>query len=234
MNKLPKRFSNICDWTKIKYPVFSYKKQTRSISREIKNISLLLEHMVKLQNMIASTQKIVEEDGKRLNIFINNIFNIKPKFNFRKHFLLLRNGNIEIHDTYELNDALVQNEIQMLRLEEQDELYDIIEPGKRTYKATAKQFELCQKLSNTYLEHYDEFELYKDDYDNAVALHDQLIETIKEELTTTSIINLTPADKIEQFNEEVHDIIAIRNNNTLEIFFTRKENKDDLLQRILQ
>ena len=234
MNELPKRFSNICDWSKIKYPVFSYKTQTRCMGREIKHISLLLEHMVKLQDMIATVKKTVEEDGRRLNIFINNTFNVKPKFNFTKHFLMLRNGNIEVHDTYELNDVIVQNEIRMLRIEEQEELYDIIPPGKRVYHATPKQFELCQKLSSIYLEHYDEFELYNDDYENVVALHDQLIENVKKELTNTSIINLTPANKIEQFNEEIHDIIAIRNNSSLEIFFTRKENKDDLLRRMLQ
>lgn len=218
-------------WKQLKYPVFSYKKLNKILRIEINNLNLILQHIENLQVNMHITKQHVTSRGMQLNIFINNTFNIKPKFDYLKHFIIIRDSQLELHDMAELDTALVQSEIQFLHYEDLEDLILLVPPSKRSFPVTESQINTCMELYNAYLNQNENLNYLTEDLDKAVEVYDHLIDILKEEMQKISIINLTTG-QVEIFDDEIHDIICIRNNDNLAMFYTKKENKDEFIQFI--
>ena len=156
----------------------------------------------------------------------------QTKFDFRKHFIITRDHCIEIHNNFEIDDAIIKNETSFLRYDELEEIYALL-PVKRAYKYSKSQIRLCDKLANEYHSYCNNFEILTDDFETATSLYNELLDSVKEDLNNISIIDLTSDQKPEIYDEEIHDIVAVRNENELEIFYTRKENKDNFLEAVM-
>ena len=232
-NKPMRKIPNLCDWSSIEYPIFSYQKENKSLKNEINNISKIFNSISALVEKKEEINTTLSEIGCRLNFTINNLFHCYPKFNYKKHFLKISCSSLEIHDNYELDNAIIKSELEMIPIEDQDELFDIIPPGNRVYKANKEKLKICEDLSKEYNIKYAEFEICVERIDVLTNLYNQLLETIKYELCDLPIINITRGE-LETFDDNLHDIITIKTNDKIELFYTRKENRDDFLDTIFK
>ena len=187
-----------------------------------------------LQSNIEDTRDKLTNTGLELSMFINNSFNPTPKFNYTKHFIILRDTNIEIHDNIELDVALVKNELMFYRFEDMEDLINLIDPPSknRILSATKKQLNICNNIYTKYGNHNENLEMLNDDYEHALDIYNHLSEVIKLELTKVKSINLSTSDTPEKFNNEVHELLAIQNGDKLEIVFTYKKDTQQFIHLI--
>ena len=230
-NTLYLKTANKFYWKRINYPIYSYKKLNNILKIEINNIKLILDHIDNLQKNINNTQEQINRYGMKLNIFINNTFNISPAFNFLNNFIIIRNSSIEIHPMADLDTALVQNELQLLQYEEMDDLISLV-PINNSLSATKQQINTCVELYNEYNNQNENLACLTEDYERATDIYNHLINTLKIELQQVPIINLTTNNKIEIFNEEIHDIVCIKDDERIDIYYMKKNYKNKFIQFI--
>ena len=66
------------------------------------------------------------------------------------------------------------------------------------------------------------------DYDSAFEVYEHLLDTLRLELPQVSIINLTTKDTIESFDTDIHDLVSLNKNETIEIFYVNKQFQNEL------
>lgn len=230
-NTLYLKTTNKGYWKRIHYPIFSYKKLNTILKIEINNLKLILDHIDNLQQNISITQDQIDKYGTKLNIFINNTFKIKPAFNFLHNFIIIRNSSIEIHPMANLDTALVQNELQLAQYDEFDDLMSLV-PINNPQSATSQQINTCITLYNEYNNQNENLNCLTDDYERATDIYNHLIDTLKVELQQVPIINLTTNDKLEIFNEDVHDIVCVKDDDRIDIYYMNKKYKNKFIQFI--
>lgn len=216
------------NWNLLDFPVFTYKKITPNLQIELNNIYLIFEHINNLQVNIDNNQRKLYNAGLAINIFINNSFNATESFNYQQQFIIIRNGKLEIHSNIELDTALVQNEIQFLHYDE-SELLQLIKPNINTFTITRQQQILFDQLSDKYIEYVQYDDILNTDYDSAFEVYERLLISIQNELINVPIINLTTNDKIEIFDEDIHDLVSLNQNSSIEIFYVNKEFQNELM-----
>lgn len=214
---------------KIDYPVFSYTKLTRILQKKLNNMNLILNHMDNLHENIESIGKQIQSCGTKLNLFINNTFKIKPKFNYNKHFIIIKDNILEFHDLVDLDTALVQNEILMLHYEDTEEIMQLVPKNKKRINANETQIRTCNNLYNAFIVQNENFNYLTENFDSATELYNYLIDSVKEEFNKVNITNIT-GDEVDLYSEISHDIIWAQDNDELNVFYVRKEDKDKFLQ----
>ena len=222
------------DFSQIHFPVFTYKKASTFMNDEIKNISLLIDHIDELNRQIIETNKQIEITGNKVNMFINNSFSPTPKFSYKKHFLAISNNEIKIHRLVDLDKVAVLAEINELDIESQEDLFETLPKTKLLYKVNSKQLKLCQKLYDMYNSYNEQLQYIEERIDSASELYNLLIEKVTEELMYLEPINLTTDSKPQIFDPEIHDIIATKNRKSLMIVYTELNNRNVLIQQLQQ
>ena len=225
---------HLYDWKELNFPVFTYKRSNNVLKTEVNNISLMFKHISMLQSNIDDTKDKLTNTGLELSMFINNSFNPTPKFNYTKHFIILRDTNIEIHDNIELDVALVKNELMFYRFEDMEDLINLIDPppSNRILSATKKQLSICNNIYTKYGNHSESLELLNEDYEHALDIYNHLSEVIKSELAKVKIINLSTSHIPECFDPEMHELVAVQNGDKLEVFFVHNENAEIFVHSI--
>jgi len=230
--KVLDRVATLCTWDNIDYPVFSYNKANKVLKEKLSDISHIITYIYKLQSAIDTLNTNLKECGRRINLFINNSFNIKPRFNYKKHFVIIDQDKIKVYNIRDILNGEFQSDLPF-DYEVYDELYSLLPPTKKSFKASSKQRKTCDQLLADYMSYYEQVDMSMYNLKTAYTIYEEILDDVKEELSHVQVIDVTYSQAPEEFDEDIHNIVAVKNRNKIDFFYMRKEFKNNFMEQII-
>ena len=223
-----------------KFAVFSYKRRTKRLNELIQDITAANMRLIALEEELPTIQQNADMAGNRINLVVQNILLHKNiydiGFDYHEHTAVVKNGYLYIYSNTFLDKLYLR--IQLTGKDEHiladlptytdEELCKV--PIKR------KQSLVFLDTAERYCSVIDIMEQYSEEYSQCQQFYEDSLDSIKEQLTKCSIINLSDMShvkKCEPYDEKKHNIFTIRDlNGNTDVVYVRKKDKDAFLDYI--
>ena len=217
----------------LNFPVYSYKKKPKTFNDKVEGIVAIRSKLHQLQQDIKLIHHKMKCASNQINLFINNIFDLKKPFDCKVDFLILDIDKTSICKIRDLENLKLKIALDNGNVDE-NLLLEKIPKAIYNQHISTQQYETFIALSEKYTNIIDHLEEYNASMQAISGLYDTCIENLKTEFLTTAIKNYgSCSSKVETFNDNIHDIVFVKfDDENYDIFYVRKENKEKFLEYI--